>query len=408
MTSKKQRRASSKPIPRTKDFLVVAFFLAKYSRRKAGSKKGTLPPRKLGTDRWEKAYRIFHKSLGGGRDEKQLHNSLKNARDNFDNHLPRSRRQGWESELPDKFQAVFSEIGAYTEEELWELVQPHASLSKTLPLRDVQHRKVRLDEFNAHVIQLARKRNPLSTVGGRAKFTVSVTDTGHQYVPESTGKPRGHNWKFLKRVLNKYNETFSLNPSDYHFTVNGSYQLALILNLLRLDHEPEPQAPTGKVAAVESSGLLTVPTGPTHPGSGGSSQTRYAKNAKEIGDAGEALVLQHLKDRCNAEQWSDLRWIAHEGGKPGWDIQLIDANGTLVAVEVKSTVSERFSNFELTDNEWSQAKALGRQYWLVLVAEVLTGSPKIEFIKDPHGMVEAGLANIRPIKHRISLSNHPK
>ena len=269
--------------------------------------------------------------------------------------------------------------------------------------REFPHRKINAEEFNDYAIELARNRSLLTTIGERANFRLSVTDNGHEYTPESTSKARSHNWKFVERVLDKYNQTFSFITSDYTFTVNGTYQLAIIRDLIQTNHVSDHVSGTERVVPTQALDLLTVSGKPSQSSAGASSGTRYSKKAKYVGDTGEELALRYFKDRSDSERWTKVRWIAYEGGKPGWDIQFMDESGSIVAVEVKSTVSDRFSYFELTENEWNQAKKLGDHYWLALVAKVLTGDPKIQILENPISVVESGQAEINPTRYRFSL-----
>ena len=52
----------------------------------------------------------------------------------------------------------------------------------------------------------------------------------------------------------------------------------------------------------------------------------YSKRAKYIGDLGEQLVFNKLK----AEMVKELKWVANENIKPGWDIQYRDSQNSLI------------------------------------------------------------------------------
>ena len=67
------------------------------------------------------------------------------------------------------------------------------------------------------------------TIKRRAKFTVEVIDAGLEFIPLATGKPRLHRMPYVKGVLEIFNKNQSFVVRDYnHYTVNASYQLALI------------------------------------------------------------------------------------------------------------------------------------------------------------------------------------
>ncbi|MCP4838004.1 MAG: DUF3883 domain-containing protein, partial [Planctomycetes bacterium] len=115
------------------------------------------------------------------------------------------------------------------------------------------------------------------------------------------------------------------------------------------------------------------------------SNKRYSNNAKYIGDCAEKQVLTYLKTAAGHSEFDvaeNLRWVAQEGEKPGYDIEYTNSAGDLIGVEVKGSISKNFSNFELTANEWSAAKQFGDRYALVLVANV-DKSPRFECFWNP-------------------------
>lgn len=81
------------PVRRSSDMQLVAYALARCG---APNPKGgaSLPPVWLGVSGWGQAYDLFHEALADGRPGKSFANSLKNARDAFDAHVP-SGRVGW-------------------------------------------------------------------------------------------------------------------------------------------------------------------------------------------------------------------------------------------------------------------------------------------------------------------------
>ena len=80
-------------VRRSEEMQLVAYAL---SRCSAEGKDGkfTKPPEWLRTQTWAETYAMFFPKLGDGRTLKSFANSLKNARDAFDAHLP-SSRVGW-------------------------------------------------------------------------------------------------------------------------------------------------------------------------------------------------------------------------------------------------------------------------------------------------------------------------
>lgn len=72
---------------------VAAYALARCGRPNPNG-RSDLPPAWLGVPTWREAYDIFYDALGDGRTSPTFRNSLKNARDAFDAHLPNAR-VGW-------------------------------------------------------------------------------------------------------------------------------------------------------------------------------------------------------------------------------------------------------------------------------------------------------------------------
>lgn len=75
---------------RSKEFIQVGYYLSKYGQEN--------PPKKLKTDKWNEAYRMFYGTLNGGRAVLEFEHSLKNSRDAFDSYFPDTNREGWKDE----------------------------------------------------------------------------------------------------------------------------------------------------------------------------------------------------------------------------------------------------------------------------------------------------------------------
>ena len=73
----------------------------------------------------------------------------------------------------------------------------------------------------------------------------------------------------------------------------------------------------------------------------------FSKRAKLIGDLGESYVFNFLKNK----RVRNLRWLANENIKPGWDIEFLDEHNSLKCIEVKSTTKKYFSSIQITKNE---------------------------------------------------------
>jgi hypothetical protein len=88
-------------------------------------------------------------------------------------------------------------------------------------------RTIELDALRAFAKTL--EGQTLTTRAQRKPFQVRVAKTGLEYTPASTGKPRPQGYRFVQRFLDRYAETGSLHPGDYHdISVNASYLTALI------------------------------------------------------------------------------------------------------------------------------------------------------------------------------------
>lgn len=115
-----------------------------------------------------------------------------------------------------------------------------------------------------------------------------------------------------------------------------------------------------------------------------------SKNAKEIGDLGEQLVINYLKETG----MMNIVWVAQLGEKPGYDIRCTSGNEEL-GIEVKATQSKLFNNFIITRNELNAAKEMKDKFKIALVTEVLSESPKIQILDNP--FIEEKDIEIEPI-----------
>jgi len=121
-----------------------------------------------------------------------------------------------------------------------------------------------------------------------------------------------------------------------------------------------------------------------------STETDYfSKRAKFIGDLGEKYVLEELRKKLSQETLDTLRWVADENEKPGWDIEYIDENKNLIAIEVKATTQKNFSSIQITKREWEAAKDKRDHFELWLITEIESQNPTYEIISDPFGFVSS-------------------
>ena len=92
-------------------------------------------------------------------------------------------------------------------------------------------KRISLTEFRVHAAALDGA--VLNTRHRKCPFLLTVEPTGLTYTPQSTGYPRPQPWHYVERLLDRYNETGSFTPSEYHdLTVNASYFLAVLQAVL--------------------------------------------------------------------------------------------------------------------------------------------------------------------------------
>ncbi len=137
---------------------------------------------------------------------------------------------------------------------------------------------------------------------------------------------------------------------------------------------------------------------------------RYAKESKTIGDLGERLVVDWLKQRLRDSEKGHLadKVIWHQedltNQKPGWDITAYSPEtGELIYVEVKATRGNFISSLTLTNNEWERAKEHGDRYWIYIVTNVFQ-SPALEMLQDPAGGHLKGLFELSVTAWEFRLS----
>jgi hypothetical protein len=152
----------------------------------------------------------------------------------------------------------------------------------------------------------------------------------------------------------------------------------------------------------ERSLLLTQARSTRGKGGPERSTARYSRNAKQLGDRAEEIVFRYLSHQVGKIGGKDIRWVAREGATPGWDIQYIDANDEIVAVEVKGTSAAAFKNIELTEGEWNAARKLGGHFSLFLVTDCLGVSPKIQAVLNPAALANEGKLEVSPARWRLA------
>jgi len=135
--------------------------------------------------------------------------------------------------------------------------------------------------------------------------------------------------------------------------------------------------------------------GARNSGRGGS---RRSLESKIVGDRAEEIAREYVKR--NVEGATNIRWTARLGETPGWDIDYVDGNGQRVAIEVKGSIAQAFSSFELTVNELEAARAEGEHYWLYLVSDCGGTQPKVHPIQNPAQWIDQERITISPTRYR--------
>ena len=135
---------------------------------------------------------------------------------------------------------------------------------------------------------------------------------------------------------------------------------------------------------------------------GGGGNSRYSRNAILIGNRAESIALRWAELRFPKAK--KVRWVSQDGETPGWDIEVIDSEGKLTAIEVKGTTGASFSNFELTKGELEASRSMGDRYILVLVANCLKDKPKLQDIVNPWKVIEQQGLTLEPLLYRVRRS----
>lgn len=131
-------------------------------------------------------------------------------------------------------------------------------------------------------------------------------------------------------------------------------------------------------------------------------RTRRSPRAKAIGDKGEQIFLNWLRDQLETdEEKAKIVWTAEEGATPGWDIEDQRDRQRCVAYEVKATNGKKLPAIEISANEWNAAATLRVRYNLVIVAECESNHPRIQIINDPWSLFEKNQLSAAPTAYRL-------
>lgn len=113
---------------RSKELIQVAYFLSKFGKKE--------PPKRLNTEKWNYAYRMFYDKLNGGRPLIEFEHSLKNSRDAFDSYFNETNREGWKikgtlnpAPLTGYLNNVFVEFKNRNEIDIWNIIKKYVDLN---------------------------------------------------------------------------------------------------------------------------------------------------------------------------------------------------------------------------------------------------------------------------------------
>jgi hypothetical protein len=132
------------------------------------------------------------------------------------------------------------------------------------------------------------------------------------------------------------------------------------------------------------------------------SQTKGMLKTKEIGDFGEAIVLEHEKNRMVTFDRRDLLHLIvkiPEAFGAGYDIKSFEGlTDQLRHIEVKTTVSRgklATTSFHMTPNEWRAASTYSETYFIYRLL-VSSGEIKLFVMKNPVGLYKSSLIEMFP------------
>jgi hypothetical protein len=139
----------------------------------------------------------------------------------------------------------------------------------------------------------------------------------------------------------------------------------------------------------------------------GRRERRYSPESRKVGDAGERVVLRYEKERLTNLGRPDLadrvRWHGQRLEFCGWDITSFDENGNEFFIEVKASIGKSISCINLTVNEWTAACDTRRKdrYFVYLVTNVLSVTPRIERLQNPAAYVQSGQLSCEAIVYEL-------
>jgi Holliday junction resolvase-like predicted endonuclease len=135
-------------------------------------------------------------------------------------------------------------------------------------------------------------------------------------------------------------------------------------------------------------------------GRGSNKYNRFSNNAKKIGDRAEQIVVKLLQK----QNMSNIRWVANEGEKPGYDISCENQEGVMMYIEVKGTTTSKFSDFIITANELKVAEVLKEDFYIYFVTDCLSQTPKVQPVRNPVAKINTNEWSTSPISYSVSIT----
>jgi hypothetical protein len=226
---------------------------------------------------------------------------------------------------------------------------------------------------------------PETTPKGRWAWYCTILD----YLPFSPPVPAKINEQFFEKIPSNAwrNGVRVLDETTYQQIVAAA-GLQTEPPTRPVPTAPPPQMPKLEEVIIPAATTddLLVPSAPStgtneRTSAQGDSNRRYSRHSTIIGKRAEAIALAWVKQALPLAR--EVRWVADQGQTPGWDIEVTDERGKVLALEVKGASGRAFLDFELTPGELRASQQLGSRYWLLLVADCLGQSPRLQVVKDP-------------------------
>ncbi|MFT6794148.1 MAG: 5-methylcytosine-specific restriction protein A [Rubritalea sp.] len=157
------RQTMSDNIKRSEEMVQVSFFLSKFGE--PSESNSTHPPSEIAANSWKQAYASFYSILGEGRTISSFTNSLKNARDAYDSHLP-TGRAGWReagedrppAALPSLHQKVWNECSIMERSALWNIIKNYSDNKVgNIPTSIIDDIDVQIGENNVRTVRTEGK-----------------------------------------------------------------------------------------------------------------------------------------------------------------------------------------------------------------------------------------------------------